>query len=709
VFDFFNNTIDGTASTQYGRIEAFNATLRQEFFNGDAGIELGYDTQTYDNGYVDILDGIRGNALMIDLDQSNFAYATPGNPGSGLAPNPNALQPFVGSRGSFNDRFNKNETYRATAFLRHNFAERSDNFFAKLLGTQALTMLASSYETNSHTLSGQPQFMDYDQLVAMGFKPSDSKAGSSGQLGNIFYLGDSVASLSTASGLNLQGYKGDFTYADQVNINYRDPSTHEIKTATISVHNYDNTPHDTLATGASAGRDNLDTLAAVLQSYWWKGAFVTTLGWRQDKVKRYTNSPYTQRPDGTVIYDPSALDTSTPNEEATKDTRSYSGVLHLQPILGRFMPRGVDLDLHYSWSENFQGLSGARAVDGGFYPGPTGVTKERGFSVGLFDQKLQFRVNWFETSQANLTDPDLDQAITTVTGQIPMRLFPKYTLAQLQAFGFEMPPQLAATDQFTLSAPDANGYVTWKSNYTPREIQSSLSKGLEIEGTWNVTNNWRLTFNAAKIESSQTGKGENWAPIVDWVEEHWFKNPTVAAISTGEGGALDPVSGWEQRAVTDFQSAQERDGASNPEIRRWRFNAVTNYLFPRDTVLRGWGVGGGVRFQDHVFLGYKGKPNPGNPGGTYIADITQPQFGPTQTDFDFWVSYQRKIYHDKVLMKLQLNIRNAFTGDKLIPIQAQQVDDYSKYSAFDSYASTGYMLYRIAAPRTIELRSTFNF
>lgn len=62
-----------------------------------------------------------------------------------------------------------------------------------------------------------------------------------------------------------------------------------------------------------------------------------------------------------------------------------------------------------------------------------------------------------------------------------------------------------------------------------------------------------------------------------------------------------------------------------------------------------------------------------------------------------------------MLWKLQLNIRNAFTNDELISIQAQLVDVYSKYPAFDGYKASGYRLYRIAAPRTIELRSTFKF
>lgn len=45
----------------------------------------------------------------------------------------------------------------------------------------------------------------------------------------------------------------------------------------------------------------------------------------------------------------------------------------------------------------------------------------------------------------------------------------------------------------------------------------------------------------------------------------------------------------------------------------------------------------------------------------------------------------------------------------MIPVQAQQTGDYANYPAFDSHAPYGYMLYRIASPRTIELRSTFNF
>lgn len=708
VFDFFNNNVDGTASSQFGRIQAYNVSLRQQFLQGNAGIEVGYDAQTYNNGYIDALDGIRGNALMLDISQGDFAYVTPGNPSSGTALNPNFLRPKVGTRGNFADRFNQNATARATAFLRHDFTRRSSNFLAKLLGRQDLTVLASSYKSDAHSLTGQPQFMDYDNLRTLGFSDANARANGAGQLGNIFYLGDSIANRTTASGLNLTGYKGDFSYVDNVNIAYRD-TANLIRTGSVRVHNYDNEPHDRLATGAAISRDTLDTVAAVLQSHWWDGALITTVGWREDRVKRYTSGVFSRRVDQTIIYDSALLNTSVPSESATGRTKTYGGVVKVNKVVGRFMPAGVDLDLHYGWSENFQGLSGGRSVKGGFYPAPVGDTKELGFSMGLFNQKLFFRANWFETSQQNLTDTDIDQPINTVIFQLPSRLYQVYPVAVLQAAGFVMPPSTVDSGAFRLGPANAAGLSAYSVVFQGVDIKSAISKGFELETTYNVVSNWRMAVNVAQVKSTESGKGQNWAPTVEWVKKNWFDKPSVANLSTGQGGSLDPVSGWEQRAVTDFISAQERNGASNPEIRKWRVNVVTNYSFTKESRLKGFGVGGGARYQDNVFLGYLGKVNPANPGGTLIADVAKPIYGPTETEFDFWASYQRRIFSDKVPWKLQLNIRNAFTNDKLIPFKAQQLDIFSKYPAFDAYKASGYMLYRIAAPRTIELRSTFKF
>ena len=669
--------------------------------------------QTYNSGYVDVLDGIRGNALMLDVSQSFFGYAVPGNPASGLAPNPNYLRPFIGSRGVFQDRYNDNRTLRATAFVRHDFTEKSRHWLPKLLGRQTLTMVAVNYRVDRENFSGNTAFMDYDDLRAIGISDAQSRA-SANSWGAIMYLGPSVAGRSTASGLGLTGYKGTLVLPDNVNLNYIS-STGEIRTGSVRVHNIDNEPIGRLATGIGMARDELDTAAAVLQSHWWDGLLVTTYGVRRDKVKQYTvsSASFANRTDFTRVFDPRALDTSTPANEGERDTVTYSGVLRTNKIIGRWMPRGVELDLHYGWSENYQGLSGVRSVDGGFFDAPIGETKELGFSMNLFNSRLFFRANWFETAQQNLPDTSVDESISTITTMIPDSpsggIYNLYTQAQLAAVGFTMPPGVEEAFGIRIGAPNADGYQSYTRGFSGRDIKEAVSKGFEWEATYNVTDNWRIAANVAKVEAVESGKGRNWADTVAWVEQHWFANPAIRALRVGVGGVLETLGGWEQRAITGFRNAQETDGASNHNIRKWRANLVTNYTFRTGSRLKGFGVGGGVRFQDRIFLGYLGKANPADPNGSLIADPAHPIMGPTETDFDCWVSYRRRILNEKVMLKVQLNVRNVFSDDELIPIRAQQADVYSQYPAFDHYKSTNYQLFRIAAPRTFQLRATFNF
>ena len=292
---------------------------------------------------MDALDGIRGNSLMIDVSQGQFAYATPGNPASGLAPNPNFLRPFVGSRGSFNDRSRENETLRATAYFRHDFTERSQGIIGKLLGRHTLTAVAFQYIEDRHFLSGNTAFMDYDDLRAIGLSDAQSRAGAN-SLGRLIYLGDSLAGRDTTTGLNIPRYTGNASYPDQVSLNYIHSPSGEIRTGTVGVHHVDNEPLDRLATGASLARDSLDTMAAVLQSHWWDGALVTTYGLRRDKVKQYNSTPFPQRTDFTRIFDREALGTSSvpPNNEGERDTITYSGVLKVNRVIGRWMPRGEE-------------------------------------------------------------------------------------------------------------------------------------------------------------------------------------------------------------------------------------------------------------------------------------------------------------------------------------------------------------------------------
>ena len=104
-----------------------------------------------------------------------------------------------------------------------------------------------------------------------------------------------------------------------------------------------------------------------------------------------------------------------------------------------------------------------------------------------------------------------------------------------------------------------------------------------------------------------------------------------------------------------------QEGAAAPEIRKWRYNAVTNYTF-REGFLKGV-VGGSYRWQDKVVIGY-----PALPGGKF--NLSKPYYGPSEDAVDLWASYEHKMT-EKSMEDIELNVRNAFAKDKVIPISIE--------------------------------------
>jgi hypothetical protein len=84
---------------------------------------------------------------------------------------------------------------------------------------------------------------------------------------------------------------------------------------------------------------------------------------------------------------------------------------------------------------------------------------------------------------------------------------------------------------------------------------------------------------------------------------------------------------------------QEKTAAS--ELRKWRYNFVTNYSFSNGR-LKGIGVGGGYRWQDKVVIGYPVIPDPKDATKASF-DLTKPYYGPSEDALDLWASYERKI------------------------------------------------------------------
>jgi hypothetical protein len=140
-----------------------------------------------------------------------------------------------------------------------------------------------------------------------------------------------------------------------------------------------------------------------------------------------------------------------------------------------------------------------------------------------------------------------------------------------------------------------------------------------------------------------------------------------------------------------YQNALAKDGQAVNELRKWRWNFVSNYTFSRG-FLKGFNVGGGVRWQDKVAIGYYPKYNPD--AAIWVTDVTKPIYAPSETNYDAWIGYERKLGKG-ITWIVQLNAYDLFSKSDLIPIMANPDGTVAQV--------------RIPSQTTVSLTNTFKF
>ena len=205
--------------------------------------------------------------------------------------------------------------------------------------------------------------------------------------------------------------------------------------------------------------------------------------------------------------------------------------------------------------------------------------------------------------------------------------------------------------------------------------EDGVSKGYEIELNANPIPNWRITFNASKEDAVRSNIG---GTALNGLMSQ------VASMVNGNGGLMHFWWGTSDvpdanlvyytgvgapgAVGADWANLKLVEGAAAPEIRTWHYNLVTNYDFTHSW-LKGFNVGGAVRYQSGDTIGYPPTGDPSNPA-TLGFDLANPYKGPSETNFDAWVGYGRKIFKN-VNWHIQLNVTNIGKGNYLIPITAQ--------------------------------------
>ncbi len=698
VFDFRKNLIDGPNKYEDAEFQAWNVGIEQLFLNNKAGIEVTLDQQEFTSWNGTLVGDSRQATLQVDV-------ATTMIDGT---PNSNFGRPYIVDVPRMDFGHSERTAWRATAFYDLNFTKNENKWVRRLLGRHVITGVASGQAREAESRNGATTY-------ASNFTEGASASiadGQGGRFGAVHYLGGSIANRASPAGANIPRLSVSRTLDPASLMNngavffLKGQGVNDqpgLKALNVFTNDRDLT---VAPEGASLDREEVDSLAFVAQSYFWDDQLVSTLGWRQDRLKTYDAGPAPLHPQGTRIVDPAVYKLpTTPNYSDKSDNFSWGLALHApRSIVKRI--RWIDrVSLYYNKSSNFQ-PSGARfGVYGTRINSPEGSTVDKGVGLSLFDNKLNVRATWYETNQSNVSEGSVNTVITNIVSQGYVRVV-NNTRIGLNVdtngdgvpteMGYVPPPQ-ALLDAFNVRRlPD--GTATFSNPGNIIGTSTFASKGFELELVYNPTKQLTFVLNAAKQESVKDNSGadvykfffeDRVGPNGQTLYENWSGPVGESVALTEAGQRLAPFA--ENTLANTLRSVRAQDGAVRQELREWRVNLITNYEFAKGTALKGWNIGGAYRWQSKQAVGY---PYINGPAGRSI-DVANPYFGPAEENVDGWIGYGRSILEGKVKWKIQLNVRNLLDNDDLIPLSTQPTGEFA--------------VYRIPEGRRWELSSKFTF
>lgn len=487
------------------------------------------------------------------------------------------------------------------------------------------------------------------------------------------------------------------------------------RTVTFNVTDSEDGNRDALTTSARLTKSRVFSRVAVWQGHFWNNALVGTYGIRRDVAKAWAFSRDSNGSPGfgQVNLGPTFRLPDLPQNRIEVTSKTWSAVAHLNRFIkGERLP--VNVSLFYSKSENFQPAANRVDFYGEPIAAPQGNTTDKGLFIETKSGRFSVRLNRYETAARNASSNGLGGAWFLGTSQAWAGNWANIfefdlggstleTRNQGSAGRYTYSPgpgenqdQADARERAAIAAwrawqkqIDPRFYRAWGMRFDPsqspesqvRELgtstpngftltEDSLSKGYEIEVNAQPTRNWRLSLNAAKTDATRKNIGG--VALADFIAkyENALKNTAAGDLRIWWGGAGNETTlfQWNTNVGSEFTSRRLQEGTNVPELREWRVNSITNYDFTEGR-LKGFNVGGGLRWQDTIVIGYK--PLPGRTASDVSFDIANPYRGPTETNIDLWVGYTRRKVWRNIDWRVQLNVRNVAQHDSLIPVTTQ--------------------------------------
>jgi len=730
VFDYHNNLFQGTTNNVETDFDLYQFVLEQELFNGRAGFEIAFDSQERQQDRFNAFSSGNSKQISIDITQQHSPADSDFDGVADRLANENLGRPIV--RWNDNTRtqeWREQDTIRATVFGTLDFKDfiGSDRW-AGILGKHTVTGL---YEERTNDFRNRQTRGSWWADTGKWPGSGDISNGLSDNFRRIVksqvYLGPDTRGLSGADQVRLDGpITVPFpAIGDEFGIWYFDNNRNidtDIQNTWRIIENVQS---------ANITQTVLESQAFNLQSRFFGGNLIASWARRTDEQSAFQRIQETQNygdpSDPGVI--PERLDLPGINEidgsfnealifleddPASVDedsTTTWSAVgTYPENLLGE-LPFGMDISAHYYEAESFQPAGISNNVLNEPLANPFGKTREHGITVELFESRLSIRYNQFVTRNANART-NLGGQVDDVVGRVGFYL---RRIADAEDSGLDLFPsaedallttttipdnrqRLTGTDADLIGVNSYDEYYARLIEILPPRVQDIynyrvstqeggskivesnpirglsstmdfVSEGKEIEIVGSLTDNWTLSLNVAQQQTVTSNTGPTAIPLAQEINQRIIDlglfdiRDSPFQVETGAIGATRYAS-----VLRELNIQQARDNTVSQEQREWRVNLVSRYDFT-DGRFKGLSIGGGLRYQDEIAIGY---PNRLDEFGSAVPDIANPWLGTDELNGDMFFRYGRKLNDGKIDWSIQFNARNLYrqNGDDDIPVTA---------------------------------------
>ena len=652
----YDVAMDGPSNIRRLHTADFAASLERQLAE-DLYVQLDYNRWSY-------YWAAAPNNIWVQMrgDPNEFFVGHDATPATAVA-NPNAGGTLAWSPGGIasgrQDTDRDQETLRVTSIYELDFAERSDGALSKL----GRHRLAGGLERRIYN-SFQPnrRLMWRDAATNLPAYDLSQPGGVLNRAASHSYIDFNDRSTWKGADLSPLGVDGTLNGVSERFTDPTDPSRQ-----VYAAYSFD-------SANLYHGDQEIDTLMASTQSFFFDEKLVITAGYREDEgnnkrwlyEKNSNNTDYVLSGD----YEPT-------NYKLSNFTAG--AVFHIDDQFSVFYNQATNFDIPSPENRIIGSLTDTPIGQMG-WPGE-GKGQDYGVMADFFDDRINIRATRYTSTQGNAFK----------SGSALDSWLHDPTIMWWDDIGFGLPDDPPGPRRFQ--------------DYVNRMVYAAESNGYEFQMVANLTDNWRAILNYSYTYKMQKDVGilEN-----QWLNEtlEWMKRTIQTWDTSTMTQAWEDAGIIQTNDINEFELSDGRTGAEiiermtdwqadnlepgNPiGIRRNKFNFFTNYTFTEGP-LQGYSIGGGYRHQ--------------SPNALHWADDSsgnRTRFWGESTGYaDAMIRYRTRmhIWGKDVMASYQINVQNLL--DDHDPIIGRHWRNDSTKPADRLY---------FVQPRNVQVTATFSF